>query len=68
MDKGDDEEWITRRYLMHDSKINSTLKLGVIMRHVEGDRSFSTYVLLRFWICSPANGFQTTAEIITNGL
>lgn len=29
---------------MHDSKINSTLKLGVIMNQVEGDRSFSAYV------------------------
>lgn len=41
-DKSDDEEGILRRYLMQDSKINSTLKLGVIMRQVEGERSFST--------------------------
>lgn len=46
VDKSDDEDGIMRRYLMHDSKINSTLKLGVIMRQVEGERSFSTYVLL----------------------
>lgn len=39
-DKSDDEEGIVRRYLMQDSKVNSTLKLGVIMRQVEGDRSF----------------------------
>lgn len=41
-DKSDDEEGIMRRYLMQDSKINSTLKLGVIMRQIEGERSFST--------------------------
>ena len=43
-DKSDDEEGIVRRYLMQDSKINSTLKLSVIMRQTEGDRSFHTCV------------------------
>lgn len=31
---------ITRRYLMQDSKINSTLKIGIYMRQVEGDKNF----------------------------
>ncbi|KAM3415219.1 hypothetical protein BST61_g8750 [Cercospora zeina] len=31
---------ITRRYLMQDSKINSTLKIGIYMRHVEGTRDY----------------------------
>lgn len=31
---------IVRRYLMQDSKINSTLKLGIRMRHVEGSRDY----------------------------
>ena len=34
------EEGITRRYLMQDSKINSTLKIGIHMRHVEGTRDY----------------------------
>ncbi|WPG98463.1 Hypothetical protein R9X50_00125400 [Acrodontium crateriforme] len=31
---------VVRRYLMQDSKINSTLKLGIYMRHVEGTREY----------------------------
>jgi len=36
----DGEEGITRRYLMQESKINSTLKLGIMMKQIDGDRSF----------------------------
>lgn len=42
VDKSDDEEGIVRRYLMQDSKVNSTLRVGVIMRQVEGDKNFIT--------------------------
>lgn len=35
-----DEPGVTRRYLMQDSKINSTLKISVFMRQIEGDRNF----------------------------
>lgn len=31
---------VTRRYLMQDSKINSTLKLGIFMKQTEGDKNF----------------------------
>ena len=34
------EEGVVRRYLMQDSKINSTLKVGIHMRHVEGTRDY----------------------------
>jgi hypothetical protein len=34
------EEGITRRYLMQESKINSTLKLGILMVQVDGDRNY----------------------------
>jgi len=33
-------EVVVRRYLMQDSKINSTLKLGIGMRHIEGTRDY----------------------------
>ena len=36
----DDDEGVTRRYLMQESKINSTLKIGILMRQIEGDRNF----------------------------
>ena len=44
VDKSDDDEGIVRRYLMQDSKVNSTLKIGVSMRQVDGDRNFTTCV------------------------
>ncbi|KAG6010112.1 hypothetical protein E4U21_000146 [Claviceps maximensis] len=34
------EEGIMRRYLMQDSKINSTLKIGILMVQVDGERNF----------------------------
>lgn len=36
----EDGEGITRRYLMQDSKINSTLKIGILMKQVEGEKDF----------------------------
>lgn len=33
-------EGIIRRYLMQDSKINSTLKIGILMVQVEGEKNF----------------------------
>lgn len=44
VDKVDDDEGVVRRYLMFDSKVNSTVKIGIAMHQVEGDRNFTTYV------------------------
>ncbi|KAI9806349.1 MAG: hypothetical protein M1825_006464 [Sarcosagium campestre] len=38
--EGDGED-VTRRYLMQESKINSTLKISITMKQIEGDRSFT---------------------------
>ena len=46
VDRSDSPEGITRRYLMQDSKINSTLKIGIMMHQVEGDKNFIAYVYL----------------------
>lgn len=35
-----EEPGVTRRYLMQNSKINSTLKISIFMRQTEGDRNF----------------------------
>ncbi|KAI8627960.1 hypothetical protein F5Y19DRAFT_440539 [Xylariaceae sp. FL1651] len=35
------EEGIVRRYLMQDSKINSTLKIGILMVQVDGERNYT---------------------------
>ncbi|KAI3326979.1 hypothetical protein HD806DRAFT_379004 [Xylariaceae sp. AK1471] len=37
----DAEEGIVRRYLMQDSKINSTLKMGILMVQVDGERNYT---------------------------
>ncbi|KAI9794528.1 MAG: hypothetical protein M1816_004415 [Peltula sp. TS41687] len=37
---GEGEEGTTRRYLMQDSRINSTLKISIAMKQIEGDRNF----------------------------
>ncbi|KAI0808842.1 N-terminal C2 in EEIG1 and EHBP1 proteins-domain-containing protein [Xylaria sp. FL0064] len=34
------EEGIVRRYLMQDSKINSTLKIGILMVQADGERNY----------------------------
>ena len=34
------EEGVVRRYLMQSSKINSTLKLGIYMKHLDGTRDY----------------------------
>ncbi|KAI8957101.1 N-terminal C2 in EEIG1 and EHBP1 proteins-domain-containing protein [Daldinia sp. FL1419] len=34
------EEGIVRRYLMQESKINSTLKIGILMVQIDGERNF----------------------------
>ena len=36
----DGEEGVTRRYLMQESKINSTLKVGIAMKQIDGERTF----------------------------
>ena len=36
---------ISRRYLMQESKINSTLKIEISMKHVEGDRNYTAPAL-----------------------
>lgn len=35
------EEGVIRRYLMQESKINSTLKVGILMVQVDGERNFA---------------------------
>ncbi|KAJ5364146.1 uncharacterized protein N7496_009859 [Penicillium cataractarum] len=42
VDKVDEDEGVVRRYLMSDCKVNSTVKIGIAIRQVEGDRSFTT--------------------------
>ncbi|KAJ5894160.1 hypothetical protein N7495_005851 [Penicillium taxi] len=45
VDKVEEDEGVVRRYLMFDSKVNSTLKIGITLRQTEGDRNFTTPTL-----------------------
>jgi hypothetical protein len=38
--EGNTDEGVVRRYLMQDSKINSTLKLSILMLHTSGPRDY----------------------------
>ncbi|KAK7547143.1 N-terminal C2 in EEIG1 and EHBP1 proteins-domain-containing protein [Phyllosticta citricarpa] len=38
--EADESEGVVRRYLMQESKINSTLKVGIYMRQIEGERDY----------------------------
>lgn len=38
--EGNTEEGVVRRYLMRDSKINSTLKVSILMLHTSGPRDY----------------------------
>ncbi|KAF9879405.1 hypothetical protein CkaCkLH20_02948 [Colletotrichum karsti] len=41
LDEPDAEDGIVRRYLMQESKINSTLKIGILMIQLDGDKGYS---------------------------
>jgi hypothetical protein len=40
-EQGVDDEGVVRRYLMQESKINSTIKIGIYLRQIDGDRGFT---------------------------
>lgn len=64
-----DDPGVTRRYLMQDSKINSTLKLGIYMRQTEGDKSFIAPALKTAQVFSGIAGIMAgeQAELEDNG-
>ena len=41
VEQGEPDEGVVRRYLLQDSKINATLKVGILMRQIEGDTNFT---------------------------
>ncbi|KAK2753648.1 hypothetical protein FQN55_000011 [Onygenales sp. PD_40] len=53
-------EGVTRRYLMQESKINATLKVGIVMHQVEGDTNYTTPPLKTAMVFSGIAGIITT--------
>ncbi|KEQ73372.1 hypothetical protein M436DRAFT_46564 [Aureobasidium namibiae CBS 147.97] len=64
-----DEEGVTRRYLMQDSKINSTLKVSLHLKHLEGDRSYYAPPLRTAPVFGGITGImsQEVAEVAEEG-
>lgn len=51
---------ITRRYLMQESKVNATLKIGIAMRQVEGDTNFIAPALRSAMMVGGIAGIMST--------
>lgn len=60
-------EGVIRRYLMQESKINSTLKIGVHMRYIEGTRDFMAPQLRSAPIFGGIAGIVSSAEPVATG-
>jgi hypothetical protein len=60
-------EGVVRRYLMQDSKINSTLKIGVHMRYVEGTRDFTAPPLRSAPVFGGIAGIISSSEPVSSG-
>lgn len=58
--EGEDSGGIVRRYLMQESKINSTLKIGIRMRQLEGETHFKAPVLKTAMVFGGIAGVLTT--------
>jgi hypothetical protein len=58
----DDGLGVTRRYLMQDSKINSTLKLSIYMKHIEGTRDYYAPPLRTAPVFGGIAGIISTSE------
>lgn len=52
------EDGVVRRYLMQDSKVNSTLKIGILMVQIDGDRNYVAPVLRSAPVFGSIAGFQ----------
>jgi hypothetical protein len=65
----DDDPGVTRRYLMKDSKINSTLKIGIYMRQTEGDKNYIAPALKTAQVFSGIAGIMAgeQTELEDNG-
>jgi len=55
-----DDGGITRRYLLQDSKVNSTLKIGIKMKQTEGDTNFIAPPLKSAMVIGGIAGVLTT--------
>ncbi|EFE39752.1 conserved hypothetical protein [Trichophyton verrucosum HKI 0517] len=69
VDKTESDEGITRRYLMQNSKINATVKVGIAISQIEGDSNFTAPPLKPATVFSGIAGVMSTehGEINNDG-
>ncbi|KAI5464179.1 N-terminal C2 in EEIG1 and EHBP1 proteins-domain-containing protein [Mariannaea sp. PMI_226] len=58
------EDGIVRRYLLQDSKVNSTLKIGILMIQVDGERSYVAPALKTAPVFGGIGGIMSEAMAI----
>ncbi|EUC31938.1 hypothetical protein COCVIDRAFT_28674 [Bipolaris victoriae FI3] len=61
-----EEPGVTRRYLMQDSKINSTLKIGIYMKQIEGDKNYIAPALKTAQVFSGIAGIMAATHSSAN--
>lgn len=59
------DEGVVRRYLMQESKINSTLKVGIHMRHVDGTREYDAPSLRTAPVFGGIAGIMSSSEPVS---
>ncbi|EEP77188.1 predicted protein [Uncinocarpus reesii 1704] len=62
VDEGDTEEGVVRRYLMQNSKINATVKIGIMMHQIEGESNFTAPPLKPATVFSGIAGFMNATK------
>lgn len=60
---GEVQDGIIRRYLMQESKVNSTLKIGILMVQKDGDRNFSAPLLRTAPVFGGIAGFTAGEQV-----
>ncbi|WYZ39269.1 hypothetical protein EsH8_III_001183 [Colletotrichum jinshuiense] len=63
LDEPSVEDGIVRRYLMQESKINSTLKIGILMVQLDGDKNYSAPPLRTAPVFGGIAGIMTGEQV-----
>ncbi len=61
------DDGVIRRYLMQDSKINSTLKIGILMVQIEGERNFTAPALKSAPVFGGITGIIAGGDVLNAG-
>ncbi|QVM08690.1 hypothetical protein D8B26_003370 [Coccidioides posadasii str. Silveira] len=62
VEEAEADEGVVRRYLMQNSKINATVKIGIMMHQIEGESNFTAPPLKPATVFSGIAGFMNAAK------